>query len=54
MVHVQFELDDDAETGPAFLIVKVDGDNEVSESSENNNTKPESITVIEWTDSFRR
>ena len=52
MVHVQFELDDDAETGPAFLIVKVDGDDEVSETDEDNNTKSESITVIEWTDNF--
>jgi hypothetical protein len=52
MVHVQFELPDDADTGPAYLIVKVDGDNDVSESSENNNSKPEAITVIEWTDAF--
>jgi hypothetical protein len=52
MVHVQFELDDDAPTGPAYLIVKVDGDDEVSESDENNNTKPEAITVIEWTDKW--
>ena len=52
MVHVQFELPDDADTGPAYLIVKVDGDNDVSESSENNNSKSEAITVIEWTDAF--
>ena len=52
MVMMQFELDDDAETGPAYLIVKVDGDDDVSETDENNNTKPEAITVIEWTDSF--
>ncbi|HJS81265.1 MAG TPA: CARDB domain-containing protein, partial [Nitrososphaera sp.] len=29
MVHVQVELPDDAETGPAFLIVKVDGDDDI-------------------------
>ena len=52
MVMMQFELDDDAETGPAYLIVKVDGDDDVSETDETNNTKPEAITVIEWTDSF--
>ncbi|HJS83495.1 MAG TPA: CARDB domain-containing protein, partial [Nitrososphaera sp.] len=52
MVHVQFELPDDADTGAAYLIVKVDGDNDVSESSENNNSKSEAITVIEWTDAF--
>jgi hypothetical protein len=52
MVHVQFELPDDADTGPAYLIVKVDGDNDVSESNENNNGKSEAITVIEWTDAF--
>jgi hypothetical protein len=52
MVHVQFELDDDAETGPAFLIVKVDSDSDVSETNENNNTKTEAITVVEWTDAF--
>jgi hypothetical protein len=54
MIMMQFELDDDAETGSAYLIVKVDGDDDVSESNENNNTKPESITVIEWTDNFKR
>ncbi len=52
MVHVQFELPDDADTGPAYLIVKVDGEDDVSESSENNNSKSEAITVIEWTDAF--
>jgi hypothetical protein len=53
MVHVQFELPDDAETGPAFLIVKVDGDDDISESNEGNNSKSEAITVIEWTDNFK-
>jgi hypothetical protein len=52
MVHVQFELPNDSDTGPAYLIVKVDGDDDISESSESNNTKPEAITVIEWEDSF--
>lgn len=52
MVHVQFELDDDAETGGAFLIVKVDDGDDVNETNENNNTKPEAITVVEWTDAF--
>lgn len=52
MVHVQFELPDDADTGAAYLIVKVDGEDDVSESSENNNSKSEAITVIEWTDAF--
>jgi hypothetical protein len=52
MVHVQFELPNDSDTGPAYLIVKVDGDDDISESSESNNTRPEAITVIEWEDSF--
>ena len=50
MVLVQFELADDAPLGPAYLIVKIDSDDDVSESNENNNTKPETINVIEWTD----
>ena len=37
MVPVKFELPDDADLGNAFLIVKVDGDNNVSESDERNN-----------------
>ena len=53
MVPVQIELPDDAETGPAFLIVKVDGDDDISETNEGNNSKSESITVVEWTDSFK-
>ena len=52
MVHVQFELPNDSDTGAAFLIVKVDGEDEVSETSESNNTKNESITVLEWEDAF--
>lgn len=50
MLQVQFELADDADLGPAFLIVKVDSDDDVDESDEGNNTKPEAINVIEWTD----
>ena len=52
MVPVQIELPDDAETGPAFLIVKVDGEDEIAETNEGNNSKSESITVVEWTDAF--
>jgi subtilase family serine protease len=46
MTMVQFELED-AEPGQAYLIVKVDGDNDVSETNENNNTQPEKIKVKE-------
>lgn len=53
LVPVQIELPDDAETCPAFLIVKVDGDEDISESNEDNDGKSESITVIEWTDNFK-
>ena len=52
MVHVQFELADDADLGSAYLIVKVDGEDDVTESNEGNNDKSEAITVIEWTDAF--
>jgi hypothetical protein len=46
MVTVQFELPEGADLGDAYLIVKVDGDDDVSESNEGNNTQPEHIEVV--------
>jgi subtilase family serine protease len=46
MVMVPYELQD-AEPGQAYLIVKIDSEDDVSETNENNNTQPEKINVKE-------
>ncbi len=46
MVIVKYELPDDTDLGPAFLIAVVDADEEVSESDEGNNISVREIHVV--------
>ena len=46
MVIVKYELPDDTDLGPAFLIAVVDADEEVSESDEGNNISVREINVV--------
>jgi hypothetical protein len=46
MVTVQFEIPDGYDLGLAYLIVKIDSENDVGESNETNNTQPEVIHVV--------
>jgi hypothetical protein len=46
LTMVPFELED-ADPGQAYLIVKIDSEDDVSETNENNNTQPEKIKVKE-------
>ncbi len=46
MVIVKYELPDDTDLGPAFLIAVVDADGDVSESDEGNNISVREISVV--------
>jgi subtilase family serine protease len=43
--HVKIEIPSNAGTGSAYLILKIDADNSITESNEANNTIAKSITV---------
>jgi hypothetical protein len=47
LVHMKYELPGDTDPGQAYLIVKLDSENDVDESKENNNTKARKINVLE-------